>query len=178
MLPCLVSVLLTFQIQDVLKFEKKIRRQKVNTGGKIWRPANWSGKNTAWKSFRKFPTNFFGKSQDRNVSWYGGCPCKILQVWGAVWPQRWTFLDFRLYFFPANPSVVSDFSKGVSVMEQRYQGRYSPSMLADYCWTVRRDLPQARYNDIFHCYFSVNMYYLYNIRYVQFFLGKSFARHL
>ena len=36
MLPCLVSVLLTFEIQGVLKFEKIIRRQKVNADMHIY----------------------------------------------------------------------------------------------------------------------------------------------
>jgi hypothetical protein len=37
MLPCLVSVLLTFEIEGVLKFEKIIRRQKVNPGPQAYK---------------------------------------------------------------------------------------------------------------------------------------------
>ncbi|UYV72095.1 hypothetical protein LAZ67_9001801 [Cordylochernes scorpioides] len=29
-------------------------------------------------------------------------------------------------------------------MEKRYQGKWSPGMLADYCWTLKRDVPQAK----------------------------------
>jgi hypothetical protein len=31
-------------------------------------------------------------------------------------------------------------------MEKRYQGKWSLSMLADYYWTLKRDVPQATYS--------------------------------
>ncbi|UYV66734.1 hypothetical protein LAZ67_4002715 [Cordylochernes scorpioides] len=30
-------------------------------------------------------------------------------------------------------------------MVKRHQGKWSPDMLADYCWTLKRDVPQAKY---------------------------------
>ena len=43
MLPCLVSVLLTFQIQGVLKFEKKIVAKRLK-GQRILFPGGWSSR--------------------------------------------------------------------------------------------------------------------------------------
>jgi len=31
-------------------------------------------------------------------------------------------------------------------MEKWYQGKWSPRKLADYCWTLKRDIPQAKYS--------------------------------
>jgi hypothetical protein len=31
-------------------------------------------------------------------------------------------------------------------MEKRYQGKWSLSTLADYCWTLKRDVPQATHS--------------------------------
>jgi hypothetical protein len=31
-------------------------------------------------------------------------------------------------------------------MEKWYQGKWSLSMLADYCWTLKRDVPQTTYS--------------------------------
>ncbi|UYV69543.1 hypothetical protein LAZ67_6003931 [Cordylochernes scorpioides] len=58
------------------------------------------------------------------------------------------FLDSHLYFFPDNLSAVSDergerFHQDISSMEMRYQGKWSPIMLADYCWTLKSDEQQA-----------------------------------
>ncbi|UYV71951.1 hypothetical protein LAZ67_9001304 [Cordylochernes scorpioides] len=60
------------------------------------------------------------------------------------------FLHSHLDFFPDNLGAVSDehgerFHQAISSMEKRYQGKWSPAMLADYCWTLKRDLPLAKY---------------------------------
>jgi hypothetical protein len=34
----------------------------------------------------------------------------------------------------------------ISNMEKRYQGKWSLSMLADYCWTLKRDVAQVTYS--------------------------------
>jgi hypothetical protein len=58
------------------------------------------------------------------------------------------FLHSHIDFFPDNLGAVSDehgerFHQDIVSMEKWYQGKWSPSMLADYCWTLKRDVPQA-----------------------------------
>jgi hypothetical protein len=61
------------------------------------------------------------------------------------------FLSSHLDFFPENLGAVIDehgerFHQDISNMEKRYQGKWSLSTLADYCWTLKRDVPQATYS--------------------------------
>jgi hypothetical protein len=72
------------------------------------------------------------------------------------------FLDSNLDFFPENLGAVSDehgerFHQDISNMEKRYQGKWSLSMLADYCWTLKRDVPQATYSRKSTSYFLCNV---------------------
>ena len=60
------------------------------------------------------------------------------------------FLHSHLDFFPPSCGAVSDehgerFHQDISVMEQRYQGRWNEAMLVDYCWFVFRDAPELVY---------------------------------
>jgi len=60
------------------------------------------------------------------------------------------FLGPHLDFFPENLGEVSDengesFHQGILVVEKRYQCKWASSMLADYCWTLKRDVPEANY---------------------------------
>jgi hypothetical protein len=56
------------------------------------------------------------------------------------------FLDSHLNYFTENLGAVSDqygerFHQDISNMEKQYRGKWSLSVLADYCWTLKRDVP-------------------------------------
>jgi len=60
------------------------------------------------------------------------------------------FLESHLDFFPENLGEVSDehgerFHQDIWALEKRYEGKWTSSILADYCWTLKRDVPEAKY---------------------------------
>jgi len=53
-------------------------------------------------------------------------------------------------FSPENCGAVNDengerFHQDIFSMEKRYQGKWNWAMLADYCWTLARDVPNMEY---------------------------------
>jgi len=63
---------------------------------------------------------------------------------------KFHFLESHLDFFSENLGKVSDehgesFHQDILAMEKWYQGKWTSSMLADYCWTLKRDVPEANY---------------------------------
>jgi len=64
--------------------------------------------------------------------------------------QKIHFLESHLDFFPENLSEVSDehgerFHQDIMAREKRYQGKWTSSMSADYCWTLKRKVPDAKH---------------------------------
>jgi len=60
------------------------------------------------------------------------------------------FLESHLDFFPENLGEVIDkhgirFHQDIMTMEKQYQGKSASSMLADYYWTLKMDVPDTKY---------------------------------
>jgi hypothetical protein len=58
------------------------------------------------------------------------------------------FLASHPDYFAENLGAVSEeqgerFHQVIREMERRYQGRWNVNMMAEYCWTLRRDKSQA-----------------------------------
>jgi len=63
--------------------------------------------------------------------------------------QKIHFLESHLDFCPENLGKVSDehgerFHQDIMAMEKRYQGKWTSSVLTDCCWTLKRDVPEAK----------------------------------
>jgi hypothetical protein len=94
-------------------------------------------------------TNFLGNIKAENykelvedMSFYHKLGCNM--------PLKIHMLHSHLDFFPDDCGMVSDehsecFHREIATMEKKCQGRWSTSMLADYCWTLARNAPEQLY---------------------------------
>jgi hypothetical protein len=90
----------------------------------------------AWKSLKNVTSNFVGNHKVEN---YHDMVADLVQSYiavGCYMSLHVHFLKSHLGFFPVNAEAVSDehgelFHQDMSNMEKQYQGKWSPSMLAD-----------------------------------------------
>jgi len=100
----------------------------------------------AWDAFRLVSVNFLGNIRAKNckeliedVSFYHKLGCNM--------SLKIHKLHSHLDFFPDICGIVSDeysecFDQEIAMMEKRYQGKWSTSILGDYCWTLARNAPE------------------------------------
>ena len=102
----------------------------------------------AWEAFASVATNFLGNHKAPN---YEKCVIKMLEAYkemGARMSLKMHFLHSHLDFFPKNNGDVSDehgerFHQDIKILEERYQGKASPAMMVDFCWSIQRDTDES-----------------------------------
>ena len=98
----------------------------------------------AWVAFKNVCAGFLGKHKDMNYIRLIGRLLETYQTMGCNMSLKLHFLMSHLELFPENLGVVNDeqgerFHQDISTMERRNKGKWSPTMLADYCWMLKRD---------------------------------------
>ncbi|GBP14416.1 hypothetical protein EVAR_92401_1 [Eumeta japonica] len=104
----------------------------------------------AWNAFRLVARNFLGNKRSDNYAEFVENILSSYQKLGCNMSLKIHFLHSHLDFFPDNCGALSDehgerFHQDIANMEKRYQGKWNVPMLADYCWTIYRDVPEAEY---------------------------------
>ena len=105
----------------------------------------------AWSSFVLVVKNFLGNNKALN---YADLVSNMLIAFknrGCNMSIKMHYLFSHMDRFPENLGSMSDeqgerFHQDIKEMESRYHGRWDAVMVADYCWTLRRDLPTTQYS--------------------------------
>jgi len=97
----------------------------------------------AWDAFVLVVHNFLGNHRADNYVELVDNLITAYQHLGCRMSLKMHFLHSHLTFFPSNMGAVSDehgerFHQEMSTMEARYQGRFNPNMMGDYCWFLQR----------------------------------------
>lgn len=98
----------------------------------------------AWKSFVSVVKGFLGNHKEDNYQLLVENLLRNYRNLGCRMSLKIHFLHSHLDFFPKNLGEVSDeqgerFHQDIRVMEERYQGRWDPAMMGDYCWFLQKE---------------------------------------
>ena len=99
---------------------------------------------TAWLSLLAVMANFLG---NKKVDNYETLVANMLLAFcdlGCSMGVKLQYLYSHLNRFPENLGAVSDeqgewFYQDLKTMEERYQGTWDKHMVADYCWSIKRE---------------------------------------
>lgn len=102
----------------------------------------------AWNAFSNVVQNFLGNKKADNYEEIVEELLLSLQELGCRMSIKVHYLHSHFEEFPENLGDVSKeqgerFHQDIKVMEERYQGRWDSNMMADYCWSLVRDNPEA-----------------------------------
>ena len=97
----------------------------------------------AWNQFSLVINNFLGNNKSSSYESIVPEFLSSYKTLSARMSLKVHFLHSHLDFFPANMGEVSGehgecFHQEIKEMENRYQGRVTETMLADYCWFLQR----------------------------------------
>lgn len=104
----------------------------------------------AWSSFVIVIKNFLGNHKAQNYTELVKNMLSSFHRLGCRMSIKVHYLDSHLDRFPENLGDLSEeqgerFHQDLRTMEERYQGRWDTHMMADYCWSIKRDCPDHVY---------------------------------
>ncbi|QQP36648.1 Uncharacterized protein FKW44_021815, partial [Caligus rogercresseyi] len=98
----------------------------------------------AWKSFVQVVNHFLGNTKAANHARLISTMIEAFQKLGCLMCIKMHFLFSHMEKFPENLGAMSDeqgerFHQDMRQIEESYQGRWDAVMMADYCWSLKRD---------------------------------------
>ena len=102
----------------------------------------------AWDSFKKVVQKFLGNTKDPEYRTIVQRMLTAYKAQGCKMSLKVHFLHSHIEYFPENLGAYSEeqgerFHQDVRDIERRYQGRWNVSMLADYCWMLKRETKEG-----------------------------------
>jgi len=102
-----------------------------------------------WHAFQEVVTGFLGNRRADNYK-------DLVEELPSSYQKLGCNMSVKIHFVRShldsqNCGSVSDkhgerFHQDIAAMEGRYKGKWSPLVLADYCWTVMHDSPNSTFN--------------------------------